>query len=514
MQILGISIDKPLLHLAFIEKNQRRKGFYLKSFPLNEIENVKQLYTPSFKGKISSTFSAKNLLMRTFEVNTASEKHLEQAIAFQAEALSHFDEKDLFSIPHIVKRLKDKTEIQLFTTPREVLREHLDSLEKINLDPDCVTASPLALTHYVKWKLPNLQNAFLLNLGSEEWTCVCIQNGEMKKFHSILGGTESLLAAFGEDRKKNLSAKEIIGAAKQIDLLEMQASLNSHLFSQLVSMKQEVSRIIYSFFLLYGQNPLLFTGQIDAFGQIQEYLEKELGDLICPNISPEISREEQKYAIPIGLVVGFNKNKVQFRKNEFFPKKIWKKAGLYSLSFITASLLIGGSCILMGNHILQTHQQKMASLLQENLNRWDPPLAEKIFAGSCNEEVFAGWNRSVAVHSKEYPYIARFPKVSEVLSWIYQHPVVLAAKQTEDPIVIQSIRYQLLRHPKIEAPKDPYEGKVEIEFTTKNPLNARKFHQSLHKGEGWVDSEQEIQWEPSENLYRTSFYLKKERYDA
>ncbi len=478
MQVLGLSIDKPFLHIAFIEK---RKGFYLKSFPLSELENVKRLYIPPFKGKISSAFPAKNLLMRTLEVPVTSAKHLEQAIAFQSDAASHFNEEDLFSVPRIVKQHKEKTEVQLFTTDKKTLKDHLNFLEKINLDPDCVTPSPLALTEYIKWKFPDLQSAFLVHLGLEEWTCVCIQDGEMKKFHSILGEREGVL--------------------------------NPHFSSAIDSMKQELSRAIYSFFHLYGAMPLVLTGEIDAFGQIEEYLKTDLNELIDPNIVYEIPKEEQKYAIPIGLAVGYHAKTVQFRKNEFFPKKMWKKAGLYALCLTAASFLMGGGCLALGNHIVKLQTEKMVSFLQETLNEQDPPLAKKIFTGN-QDEILTRWSKAIRVHSKEYAYAASFPKVSQILSWIYQHPVILEAKQTETPIEIKAVRYQLLQYPKMSAPQDRYQGKVEIEFSTKSPLNARKFHQSLHKGEGWVNPEQDIQWEPSENLYRAAFYLKKELSDA
>lgn len=511
MQILGISIDKPFLRIALVEKNRKRSEIiYLKSFLLDEPENVKQFYTPAFKGKISSALCAKNLLMRSLDVNTNSTKHLDQVIAFQSEATSYFNEESVLSVPLINQKDKEKSEILLFTASREAIREHLSLLENLKFNPDCVTASPLSLIDYIKWKLPDLQDAYIVDLGSDEWTCLCLEKGELKKFHSIAGGTEALLAALCEDRKKNLFRKEVTGIAKQIDLLQLKAPLNTHLSAQLIAMKQELSRIIYSFSHIYGPKPVFFTGRVDAFGQMQEYLEEALGDSITPNITHEIPKEEQKYALSIGLAIGYGAKSLQFRKDEFFPQKYWKRAGLYSLCFMAASLLISISLVMLGNYIQKSHSQEMLTSLHAMLNQQDPPLAQKIFSYTNEEEILNQWYRAVSTYSKEYPYVKQYPKVANILSWIYGHPLIVQAKQEPDPIFINYVHYQLLQCPKLDTPKDLPQAKVEIEFTTKNPLHARKFHQSLHQGEGWVDNSQDIQWEALENLYRTSFYLKME----
>ena len=463
MQILGLSIDKPFLRIALMDQS---KIIYLKSFLLSEGEYVKQLY----KGKISSALLAKNLLMRSLEVNTGKSKHLEQAIAFQSETTNHFDERELISVPYTTKISQEKTEVSLFSASREAIKEHLDTLKTLKLDPDCVSAGPLALIDYIKWRLPDLQDAFLIDLGSEEWTCVCMVGGELKKIYSILGGTEAILASLPEDRKKNLP----------------------HHSSQLISMKQELARAIYSFSHFCGaKKPLFFTGRTDAFGELQEYLEEGLEDWVSPNMTHELPKEEQKYAIPIGLAIGYSaRTTVQFRKDEFFPQKNWRRAGLYALSLSAASLLIGFGCIAFGSYALKSHKQERVSFLRTTLNQWDKTLAQKIFAGEDCDEILQRWTRAVETHSKDYTYEEKSPKVAEVLSWIYQHPLM------NQEIEISFFRY---RYPKIE-----------IEFTTKSPLQARKFHEALHEGEGWVDSTKDIHWEVLENLYRASFFLKKE----
>lgn len=504
MQVLGITLDKHFFRLALVEKSQI---LYLKSFPASEAEGVKQLYKTSFKGKICSSLPAKNLLMRELSVSANTTKHLEQIIAFQEDASHHL--KDVLSIPFITEQKKDKTNALLFTATRSGIREHLDCLEKIHIDPDLVSATPLAIIQFLKWKMPHLQDAFIVDIGSDEWTCVCMEKGGLKKFHSIPGGIETLLEALWEDRKKVLIPKEITGIAKQIDLLQLKTTLNSQLSTQMTAMRKELARVIYSFSSNFGQKPLFFTGRIDAFGQLQEFLEEAVSDSVSPNLMEEIPKEERKHAISIGLAFGYGQKSVQFLQDEFFPRKTWRKMGFTAFYLCAASLLFSFGLAGFTKTTLNSKSEKMLSNLRSSLNGWDRALAKEVFLPKKEEEILERWNKATKTYSKDYIYILQGPKVSEALSWIYQHPCILEAQ--DDPITIDSIRYQLLQYPKIGSPRDPYQAKIEMEFKTNSPLNARKFHEAIYQGEGWADNTQDIQWEANDNHYRISFFLKKDK---
>lgn len=514
MQILGIHIDKPFIRVALIEKSRRRcEILYVKSLLLDDPENVKQLYTHSFSGKICSALSAKNLLLRHLEIKTSSHRHMEQIIAFQSEATMHFNASDILTIPYIAKKRKDKTDLILFTTPREAIQEHLSELKKYKLDPDCITATPLALIRYAKWKNPNLLDAFIVDLGSEEWTCVCMENGDLKKFHFVDGGIDALLTALWEDRKKILFQKEIKGIAKQIDLLQLKSNLNVQLSEKLMVMKLDLAKLIYSFSSQYGPKPILFTGRIDAFGQMREYLLEAIKESVSDEIQ-EISKEEEKYAIPIGLGLEYGPTSLQFRKGEFFPRKNWKQAGIYSLYLMLASLFLSGSLIGSTNYIVNMRKQEMVSFLRTSINQWDSSLIPMIFSDGNEEEILQRWNKVVSSNAKKFPYFMQSPKVSEILSWLYQLPILTEIQSEKDPIEIKFFRYQLVQCPKIDTPRDPYQAKIEIEFKTKSALNARKFHDHLLQNEVIVDTSQDIQWEALEGMYRVSFFIKKENKHA
>lgn len=508
MQILGIHIDRPFLRAALIEKKGRSAEIlYLKSPILGEPENVKLLYTPAFKGKIVSALPARNLMARFLEVKIRNRSHLEKIVAFQSEATSYLNPADIQSVPYILRQEKEKAHVLQFTTLKESIREHIQELAKIKFDPDCVTAAPIALIRYLKWKVPNIRDAFLVDLSSEEWTCLCMENGELRKFISIPGGVERLFASLWEDRKKILFQKEVKAIAKQIDLLQLKPALNPHLFSTLNAMKQDFTKIIYSFCQQTGPKPIFFTGEQDAFGQMREFFMEGVKDSVSPEAPPEFPKEEQKYAIPIGLALGAQENPPQFRVGEFFPQKNWKKIGKQWILSVAASLMISCGLISFTNYAVETRKQNMLHSLEGLLTHWNPHLKKTIFLNSTPEEILHRWNKTVSSYSKESPYFKSYPKVAQTLSWLYQHPLVSQSPENES-IEVSYFHYHLLQYPNMDSPKTSYKGKVELEFKTKSPLAARKFHEELLQGSAFVDTSQDVEWETTDDVYRVSFFLK------
>src|SRR3990167_5887442 len=160
-------------------------------------------------------------------------RHFEEALSFQSEGATYLDPSDTIAVPHSIKKTEGKIEALLFSASRKSLHTHLQDLSTLQIDPDCVTSNALALIRYVKWRAPMLEEAFLVDLGSSEWSCILMEKGELKKSHSLGLGFEALLAALWEDRKKVLLSKEVEGIAKQIDLSQLQAHLNPNLSKKL-----------------------------------------------------------------------------------------------------------------------------------------------------------------------------------------------------------------------------------------------------------------------------------------
>ncbi len=492
MNIFGIHLDFPFLRVSQIKKTSRGiEILWTKTLLLSE-GDVKPLYIENFKGKIVSCLSSKDFLIRSLNVKISSQKHAEEAIAFQSEALSHFKPGETFTVPVIEKREKGKTEALLFTVSSEGMKRHLEELEKLGVDPDGVSTLPSALCHFVRWKFPTLTDAFIVEIGSGSISCVSLENGKLKKAHAISTGIEDLLSALYEDRKRILLKSEIEGAAKQIDLLILKSQLNPRLSRELNGLRQELSKI-YCSFTRGSAKPILFTGRVDAFIHLKEFL----FDFSDPKWT--LTPEEQNSAASLGLCIEqTTPHPLQLRRGAFFPRKNWIRLGRIALLLLAGSTLLSGAFILFGLQGSMRNQKQMLSLLQT-------PSRKKFLEG---KKPIDHWIQTIENQTQEYPYILQAPKVAEILAWISLHPLLQDLKREGDPIDIQELRVQLLKFPSIHLRNEDYLEKVEMEFSFKSAMNARKFHEALRQDEEWVSRPSEITWDVSPNGYRTSFYLK------
>lgn len=511
MQILGLSLDPPYGLAALVRKRGKTIEIHsLKKFNLSEPEHVKQLYNKDFNGWVATGISAKNLLIRKMELKISSKRHIEEAIFFQTDATSHFDPSEMIIVPRLRKKNGTTTEALIYTIPKDALKAHLSDLEKLQIDPDGVSAVSSAICFYIHWKIPTLSDAFIVDLGSNECTCILMEKGEIRKSYSIPEGIESLLLALWEDRKKILLQKEIEGAAKQIDLLLLKPHLNPQLTIQLDEFRKELAKAIYSFRRDSELKPVIFTGRVDAFGHLPEFLIESFEDAVCPETASPLTLDEQKFAASMGLALEKACSRsLQFRIGEFFPRKNWIRLGASALALFFFSALLASCLIWYGIRAGTVRKTQIGKSLQSCLDRWDPSLKKNFFTDAKEIELTVDkWNSEIEKNSKDYPYILQTPKMAEILNWISSHPLLKQLEKEGDPIQIEEIHYQLIQFPRIGAAQDPYLGKVEIEFKFNEAINARRFHEALLKGDEKVDPHLDISWDVLNQGYRASFFLK------
>lgn len=511
MQLLGLQNDSLVLRLALLKKGPSETRLEaLHTIPLSNPESVKRLYKEWGKAKIATGLAAKDFILRIVPVQGAKPTLLAEAATFQAEATSHFPAQEVLAVPIYRKKGKNAGEVALFTIPKERLKNHLEEYQLYGIDPDTLSTYPSALCRFVQWKMPSLKEAVLVDLGSSAWTCVWMQEGELKKTYSIEGGTDSLLEAFAEDRKKQSISQEIEGAAKQIDLLHLKSQLNPCLSEKVLRLRQELAKVICAFQKGAPSKPILFTGQVDAFAHLPSYLLEAVAEEIEAECKTPYSLEERKAAISIGLALeGAQKHPLQLRQQEFFPEKIWRRLGLFGIGSLLLSLLLSLSLCAWSLHWSQSRKSQMVQTLQTSLEQVDPFLAQKLFQeGFSEEEALDRWFQAVQTHSRESPYLVKAPKVAQVLSWLSTHPILQELQKAKDPLQLRDFQYHLVQFPHIGSLKEPYLAKVELEFQVQEPLHARKFHEALLQGDAFVDPRLEMTWEVLSDSYRASFFLK------
>jgi hypothetical protein len=501
MRMLGLYLDPPYLSLAVIEtKGGKTKICSLRLMASVTPENVKQLYIQEAPQHISIALPT---LIRHLQFKMSSSKQIAQILPFQVESLTSMNLQDIIYTADF-HTSKAGTESTIFLTSKEHLKNSLDEWKTYSLIPDRVTTTFAALVKFSQACIPDLMSAFIVDLGSQKWTCVWMENGEVKKGFTIDQGIESMLAALWEDQKKVLFQKEVEGVATEIDLLQLKAPLNPHLLHKLEQLRNSLSNVLYSFQKDSGIKPVFFTGRTDAFGHLREYLLGPVSEFPLYESNTPLSVGEQKCAIAIGSAM---EQKIQLLKDEFTPSKVWEKAGSWGIFLFSISLLLTIILSLSGHSKFQAEKEEIADSFKKILSRADKTFANSLFLGSLEKGIEEA-ALAIQKYDKETPYILQAPSVTEVLSWISSHPLIEALRTTDDPLEIVGVKYQLVSFPHIESMRDKYVAKVDLEFCVKSPMNARKFHEALLQGDDLVNAGEEFVWDSSENTYRTSFFLK------
>lgn len=479
MDTLAIHLDSPLITLSRCQKRRGKvQTFETEVFFLPEegvVSSVKRLDNKKFRGKVISGLCAKDFLVRQVDLKVKG-RHAEKTLAFQSEALSHFKTDEIL----IETFLQPSGRALLFTVPKDGLKAHLEKLGRLNFDPDIVSTAPSALCRFICWKFPKLSNAFIVDLGSHTTTCSVIQDRELKKIYAIQNGIEELFEAFYEDQKGGLSVEE---SKRQIDFSSLKADSNPRLLEKMTDLKRELARVHRSFDLS-GKEPVIFTGRLDTCIHLEEILFDSTQEKLS------LSSREQLFAVSMGLCLESTQKSINLRKEEFFPRKNWSRMGLIALLLLGASIFLSLGLIWGG---AKTSQLKK----EELLNSLPVP--------------FENWIEEIEKNDREYPYILQTPKVAEILSWLSSYSILDALKNEGDPIEIREFRTQLVSYPSIEFNTDDYLTQVELEFSFKNGMSARRFHEALRNEETLIDPEMEITWEVLDDAYRTSFYLKNKR---
>lgn len=504
MRTLGLFLDPPYISFAIMEKKGKKTQILsLKAGLPATPEIVKQLYIDA---SAQSTSTAIPALFRTLHFKISSPKQIFQILPFQVESLTCLNPQEIaYTADH--EFTKTGTESTIFITSKKAIQQSLEEWQTYSFTPDRVGSTFSSLIQFCKEMAPDLKTAFLIDLGSKAMTCLWMEEGKIKKGFTIEQGVESILAALWEDQKKVLFQKEVENVASQMDLLQMKPEPYPHLVKQLDNAKNSIVQVLTSFQTIGGIQPIFFTGRIDAFIHFREYLlsqnQKTAVSEFCL-YEPSLSLGEQKCAMAIGCAL---EQKIQFLKGEFTPTRVWQKAGKWGTFLLSASFLFTILACFLGYTKLHRHQEKVGKNFKSLIEQADPKFANTFFLNNLEEGIEQA-ALAIQKYDKETPYILQAPTVSEVLAWISSHPLIEALKNTSEPIEIVGLKYQLVSFPHIEAMREPYRAKLDLEFSVTSPMNARKFHEALLQDEEMVNTNDELTWESSESSYHTSFFLK------
>lgn len=505
MRICGLHFDAPYLSLASLEmRGKKPVVLSLRPMVLVNPDNVKQFYIPK---SVNLTSVAMPALLRRLHFKISSAKQIEKILPFQVESLTSMNlEKIVYTT--ILRPQKSETDATVYLTSKDRLKKKLEELNAYSIAPDRAVAAFAALAKFSKHFLPDLSSTFVVDLGSQEWSCIWIENHEIKKGFTIDQGIESILSALWEDLKKVVFQKEVERTCCQMDLLQLNHLQHPHLAEKLEEARNALANVLHSFQKESGPKPIVFTGRTDAFIHLCQYLVQPMPELSLVS-NETISIDEQKCAIAIGSAI---EEETQFLTGEYTPKKTWERAGTWALSLLLLSLSLTTGMFFYGRAKLQSEKETLAGSFQQLLQGSDRKLSESLFLNNIEQGIEEA-ALAIQKYDKETPYILQSPNVTEVLAWLSSHPLIMALQETEDPIKIQNVKYQLTSYPHIDAMRDGYSAKVDLEFSVNSPMSARKFHEALLQEE-FINGKEELTWESSGNVYQTSFVLKNKAFNV
>jgi len=535
---LGIEFEKGVLkavQLSYKKKSPVFDKFFEFIYdpqnvnPLYIKENEHELFNSLQKNLVISTLNPQESLIRQLEIHLKKEKDIEEVLAFQTEPLLPYPAENA-----ILDYLKiDKTDegslLTVLVARKDHIQEHLENLSLINIEPEIVTSSQSALLNFANTCCPSFPQVYVINIGLHQSTCILIQNSKLYAAQAIPKGIEFLIEALKKDSTSNIDV---------IDFNQLSSEDYPFLFQAWENLRLEIKRIIFSFNKQSKNQEvksILITGPVALIPNLSVNLAQNLGMTeVFPEqtVFQELDRDQKlNLALPIGAALSglpTSKDKINFRQAEYIYPYPWKRLKNTLIIFSSLCLALGLAFYLFGAAYLTYREDQIKTSYLELLTTMNKSYQdfEKHYSSTKNSPSLGidelneeNLNERVLALEKDlqstpniFPLLPNVPRVSDVLAWLSNQNMVAGKNSTESlpmqPLQIESFNYSLVKRPEKNKPQEKYQVKIEIEFTSPTPKQAREFHDALIEPNDFVDPKGEGKWNTSHGRYRTSFYLK------
>lgn len=465
-----------------------------------------------------SAMAAQETLVRALEIKLKKEKEIDSVLSFQAEPLIPYPVEEAILDKLLLQPTADGTLLTLLAVKRQHLQNHLAQLKLLDLEPESVTSTPLALVAFSAFLLPEKPPHFVLYLGEEQICCVFAREGKL-----IASQASNLTLA-----QLNLETdptKGMKGSDKAVE--ELQQEIHRLLFSLMKQVKE------------LQMPQILLTGKGSTLGALTELLLQNVQKQLLAPEQPKGTEiplaQLQGSAIPIGAALTALPQmacQVNFRQQEFAYPYPWKKWQTPFCFYIGACLAATVALVLFKMAYVGAKEdeirQAYAQLLQhanvsyeafeKNLNPASTPAEAVAMPPNLKMLTAEGIQYRVQKLEKElqstpdlFPLHPNVPRVSDLLAWLTSHPKAIKSEKeggTKSLIQLESFNYTMLKRPDNTKKQEKYQVKVEFEFSSMNPTVAREFHEALLAPNEFVDPKLELKWSSEKGKYKAVFFLK------
>jgi len=546
---LGLELDAHSLKgvaISFVRGAPKLEAVF--DYPVEITEgNVKPLYIDDQKKQlddlihkhlVATPMDAQDVLVRPLELKLTKEKDIDSVLIFQAEPILPFSADNAVVDKIILSQDKESSKLTIFAVRKDHLSHHLQLWNSLGIEPEVVTAAPLALALFAKHFATPQEPCYVLHMGLSRSLCSLIEDGKLVAAQSISGGLESLIQAYAKDAGKSFE-----DAKDEISKFNFN-SLNEEAYPSLKAafeiLRLSVTRTIYALAKQVKGRDIslvLVVGEGAAIEGLSEVLCRPLNKtLLTLQDNPGFgmnAAELQKFALPIGEALSALpncKDEINLRQGELgFPDR-WKRLKKPILTYFMLCIGAALALMLFGKSYVKYQEAEVRKHYLDILNVMNKPYAdfEKEFTAKypsgrdltpgevvnvtelTPDELKSRLNfleKEIQSTPQTYPLQPGIPLVSDVLAWLSTH-ANFVGKDGAPELQIESFSYTMAKRPDPTKKNDKYQVKVELEFSSPAPKMAREFHDALIGPNEIVDPKGEVKWSSNKDRYRTSFFLK------
>lgn len=529
--VTSIGLESTIAGIKAAQVSASFKGPILKQLlTLNlPMDNVKLLYM--HHPFLTTGLEGLDVLVRPLNLPLTKEKDIAAALAFQAEPLLPYPADQAILTYQILGKNQETTDLTLLSARKESLKNHLEQWQERHIEPEKVACVQSALCHFSNAYLASKKVLLLLHTQQHVMTCVLIKEGKLiASFAQPLG-----LDILFKDKENSLPQEE-----SEWKALETQKELP--LGAALMRLKKSVTQMGYALLKEVrgvAVEGIAVTGEAVEWKGLSAVLVQTLNLplLACESVDNYSSQELLSFAIPIGLAIGSlpgQTDHIDFLQEEFSYPHPWQRLKKPMAFYFIAIALLSFAFYFFSQHYLKYQEDvtKQAYVdLLASMSKAYPQFETDYLAKNPQERERLGeeivgvqqlnledinqrlnfLQKDLQATPDSFPLFANIPRVSDVLTWLTQHPTVTYIDETghqQTRLQIESFSYMMLKRPQQGKKQDKYQVKIELEFSSPTPKWAREFHDALIAPNDWVDSKGEVKWSSNRGRYKTSFFLK------
>ncbi len=547
-QTLGLELDSFALHVAAVSLNRNgvvidalmdlplESRFILETDvkPLYTEEEQKELHSLAASHLIVTSLPTVDIIIRPLELALKKEKEIDAVLNFQAEPLLPYPIENGIIDRIILAKNKEGSRLAVLAARKDHIEAHLNQWKSLEIEPEVITADPVALTAFGLYFSPATPTYFGIYLGYTHSFCTLVIDGKLIASQAVAHGLNDLIIAI--DGAANLGVQaayaSLMASASQESTKEMLEIIQPHLDVWNMAVMRTVLSLAKQA-KGFEINHILLTGPGSVFTALTNAIATSLNKapIACEATLGNYTEQQLcSFALPIGAALSalptFS-DQINFRKPPLAFPNPWKRMKIPLATYIGLCLALTCALFLFGKAYIH-HQQiavkqdylNLLSILHKTHDEFEKEhhlkggSSENGVDSLTDDEIEERLNiieKEIAAIPQLFPLQPNVPLVSDVLAWLSTYPSFQPLQEggsDQNTMKIESLSYMMVKRPDPTKKQEKYQVKAELELSSPTPKMAREFHDSLIEPNDFVDAKSEIKWSASRDRYRTSFFLK------